>query len=100
MWSRLFPTFQSTGSTPRYGAAIINSTYTQFRCPFKDPTSATSRESANPQEQYARRPKTFNMNTYKLHSLGDYTDAIRNYGTTDSYSTQIVSVIAVIAEPP
>ena len=56
----------------------------------------TSRE---PQDNYARRLKTFNLNTYKLHSLGDYTDAIRNYGMTDSYSTQIVSVLAMIAEP-
>ena len=35
--------------------------------------------------------KGFNLNTYKLHSLGDYVETIRRYGTTDSYSTQLVS---------
>ncbi|KAH7909551.1 hypothetical protein BJ138DRAFT_1197527 [Hygrophoropsis aurantiaca] len=36
----------------------------------------------------ARRPKTLNLQTYKLHALGDYADCIRRYGTTDSYSTE------------
>ncbi|KAF8148265.1 hypothetical protein B0H34DRAFT_668976, partial [Crassisporium funariophilum] len=35
--------------------------------------------------------KLFNMCTYKLHSLGDYVAAIARYGTTDGYSTQVVS---------
>ncbi len=39
-----------------------------------------------------KRQKTFNLTTYKLHSLGDYVVAIKTFGTTDSYSTQIVSV--------
>jgi hypothetical protein len=34
---------------------------------------------------------TFNLLTYKLHALGDYVKTIRLFGTTDSYSTQIVS---------
>ena len=38
-----------------------------------------------------RKPKTFNMKTIKLHSLGDYVSHIRTYGTTDSYDTSIVS---------
>jgi len=36
------------------------------------------------------QPKTFNLNTYKFHALGDYTSTIRQYGTTDSYSTEAV----------
>jgi hypothetical protein len=36
--------------------------------------------------------KTFNLNTYKVHALGDYTAHIRRYGTTDSYSTEVVRV--------
>ena len=36
-------------------------------------------------------PKKLNINTYKAHSLGDYTRTIRRLGTTDSYSTVIVS---------
>jgi hypothetical protein len=38
------------------------------------------------------RLKTFNLLTYKLHALGDYTASIRFFGTTDSYTTQIVRV--------
>lgn len=38
-------------------------------------------------------PKTrrFNLQTYKLHALGDYVDTIRQFGTTDNYTTQSVS---------
>jgi hypothetical protein len=36
------------------------------------------------------RPKSFNLNTYKVHALGDYAATIRRYGTTDSYSTEPV----------
>jgi len=36
------------------------------------------------------KEKTFNPDTYKLHSLGDYVSTIREYGTTDSYSTLLV----------
>jgi hypothetical protein len=31
-----------------------------------------------------------NLLTYKYHFLGDYSDAIRQFGMTDSYSTQMV----------
>ncbi|KAG2045389.1 hypothetical protein BDR06DRAFT_1015731 [Suillus hirtellus] len=34
-------------------------------------------------------PKAFNMQTYKLHALGDYVSSIKMFGTTDSYTTQI-----------
>jgi len=36
-------------------------------------------------------PKAFNIQTYKLHTLGDYVSSIKVFGTTDSYITQIVS---------
>ena len=36
------------------------------------------------------RQKTFNLDTYKYHSLGDYTSTIHSFGTTDSYSTTTV----------
>jgi hypothetical protein len=35
-----------------------------------------------------------NLFTYKLHALGDYVRTIRAFGTTDSYSTQIVCCFA------
>ncbi|KAH7923645.1 hypothetical protein BV22DRAFT_1015047 [Leucogyrophana mollusca] len=34
-------------------------------------------------------PRVFNLQTYKLHALGDYPAQIRRFGTTDSYSTQL-----------
>lgn len=37
-----------------------------------------------------KKTKTLNLSTFKLHSLADYPNTIRRYGTTDSYSTQIV----------
>jgi hypothetical protein len=40
-----------------------------------------------------RHPKTLNLNTYKHHALGDYSATIRKYGTTDSYSTEPVSLM-------
>lgn len=40
----------------------------------------------------ARAPKELNLRTYTYHALGDYVDTIRRFGTTDSYSTQPVSV--------
>lgn len=39
-----------------------------------------------------RRPKHLNLKTYKNHALGDYGFTIRRLGTTDSYSTQPVSL--------
>ena len=39
-----------------------------------------------------RKPKGFKLNTYKFHSLGDYVETIRMLGTTDSYSTEPVSL--------
>ena len=38
-----------------------------------------------------RKPKELNLNTIKVHFLGDYVPTIRSYGTADSYSTQAVS---------
>lgn len=35
--------------------------------------------------------RSFNMNTYKMHALGDYTTTIRRLGTSESWSTQVVS---------
>ncbi|RXW19475.1 hypothetical protein EST38_g6369 [Candolleomyces aberdarensis] len=35
-----------------------------------------------------RKEKSFNLKTYKFHSLGDVAACIRTFGTTDSYSTQ------------
>ncbi|KAJ7119213.1 hypothetical protein C8R43DRAFT_826885, partial [Mycena crocata] len=39
----------------------------------------------------SKQRKEWNISTYKWHSFGDYPDTIVDLGTTDSYSTQIVS---------
>jgi hypothetical protein len=39
-----------------------------------------------------RRKRSFNLNTYKMHALGDYVTSIHRFGTTDSYSTEPVSL--------
>ncbi|TEB36972.1 hypothetical protein FA13DRAFT_1787257 [Coprinellus micaceus] len=36
----------------------------------------------------SRKPKKLGVFTIKFHSLGDYSAVIRQYGTTDSYSTE------------
>jgi hypothetical protein len=38
----------------------------------------------------SRKVKSFNLCTYKFHALGDYVRTIRMFGTTDSFSTQLV----------
>jgi hypothetical protein len=43
-------------------------------------------------------PKPFNLNTYKLHALGDYVRTIHLFGTTDSYTTQIVSQSQLLSQ--
>jgi hypothetical protein len=37
-----------------------------------------------------QKSKKFNMNTYKFHAMGDYVYSIRLFGTTDSFTSQIV----------
>ena len=50
-----------------------------------------SSSQQNNAQATARKARTLNLQTYKLHALGDYTEQIRRYGTVDSYSTQTVS---------
>lgn len=43
------------------------------------------------------RVKKFNLNTYKFHSMGDYVRTIKLFGTTDSFTTQIVGISSFLA---
>jgi hypothetical protein len=52
-------------------------------------------KQGNNKSSCGRMPKTFNLQTYKVHVLGDYVEAIKTFGTTDSYSTEVVSIISV-----
>jgi hypothetical protein len=40
-----------------------------------------------------RKTRQLTLDTYKLHSLGGYAKAIRQYGTTDNYNSQMVCVL-------
>lgn len=42
------------------------------------------------------KKKTLNLNTYKFHALADYVATIRLFGTTDSYSTLLVSLLPLV----
>lgn len=53
---------------------------------------------ANQTAESIRRKTTFNMDTYKHHALGDYAEAIRTYGTCDSYSTEPVRGLGACLE--
>ena len=77
--------------------------FQQFTCSAFQTTELPSEVSARQRRQEANsqsssmgakmsgaRPKAFSLSTYKLHALGDYVASIRLFGTTDSYSTQIV----------
>ncbi|CAE6459848.1 unnamed protein product [Rhizoctonia solani] len=52
-------------------------------------TNKTSPANPNNLSNDGRRLCKLNLGTYKAHSLPDYVRTIEEYGTTDSYSTQI-----------
>ena len=55
--------------------------------------AAAGVSNSSPQKRNnGKQTKVFNLKTYKFHSLGDYCNTIRRFGTTDSYSTQPVSL--------
>lgn len=58
----------------------------------KEPPS----DNAPPLPELPPKTKLLNLCTYKLHALGDYVHTIRMFGTTDSYSTQIVSITSTV----
>jgi hypothetical protein len=58
---------------------------------FESPREANSRQRRGKAASSGKKSKAFNLNTFKIHSLGDYVETIRRYGTTDSYSTEPVS---------
>jgi hypothetical protein len=87
----------STSSEPRRQRSQLNPSTSR-------PTSARGPQSATPDEisgtvksnDATRRPKTLNLNTYKFHALGDYANTIRKFGTTDSYSTELVGLSYIL----
>jgi hypothetical protein len=56
-------------------------------------TSGKGTEKAAAGSASGRKLKNLNLFTYKWHALGDYVRAIRLFGGTDGFSTQVVSDI-------
>ena len=46
--------------------------------------------AARPSGSGGARAKSFNLTTYKIHTLGDYPQTIQERGTTDNYTSQRV----------
>lgn len=69
------------GSTPATGVTPSSSV---------GPAATLLETGAAPSILAKPKSKLFDLCTYKMHALGDYVQAIQLYGTTDSYSTQIV----------
>ena len=63
------------------------------RCRGHQNPSNSNRSNVATPHGHGRQPKGLNLQTYKLHALADYPSQIRMYGTTDSYSTQSVSIV-------
>jgi len=86
----------STQELPRETAARSRRALKKSRG--KNPSAdAVQGPSKAPSAQPAEKPDTprlkrFNLQTYKYHSLGDTAKTIRRYGTSDSFSTEPVSV--------
>jgi hypothetical protein len=76
----------------REAAARIRREGRKLRAKCPQTQGNSQAQNINPSE---RRPKTLNLNTYKAHALGDYGAAIRQNGTTDSYSTAPVRIITL-----
>lgn len=83
-WSKeSFRTVELPGETARRARRV------QRKKAQADPNSTATQEPPPPT---APKGRFLNLLTYKFHALGDYVRTIRLFGTTDSYSTQIVSV--------
>lgn len=57
--------------------------------------SGKGKEKAAADSTSGRKPKNLNLFTYKWHALGDYVRAIRLFGGTDGFSTQVVGDIYI-----
>ncbi|KAF9032741.1 hypothetical protein BJ165DRAFT_1357712, partial [Panaeolus papilionaceus] len=53
-------------------------------------TNSETLASPESRNRNSRRAKTLNLQTIKMHFLGDYAEHVRLFGTSDSYSTQLV----------
>lgn len=84
-------------STTRLGKAIREfesrtcSTFPTKDLPSDDAARSRQRRNTSTAETSTQKIRKLNLSTYKLHALGHYVDAIRQFGPADGYSTQTVS---------
>ena len=83
----------ATRETPREAAA-------SFRRSAADSSKKAGKGKEGPVNQIkSKHQKEFNLVTPKMHALVHYPDMIEHFGTTDSYSTQLVCVSASLNYP-
>uniref|UniRef100_A0A0W0F9I6 Uncharacterized protein n=1 Tax=Moniliophthora roreri TaxID=221103 RepID=A0A0W0F9I6_MONRR len=63
-----------------------------LKCADMEERLAIATAAKKSKKSLGSQPCQFNLLTAKLHFLGDYTDSIKEYGTTDNYSTLKVEV--------
>ena len=79
-----------TEHVPMIGVSTSTSSSTTAHRNAATSSSTTTRRNAATSLGSSRKLKTLNLTTTKFHALGDYVRAIRMFGCTDSFSTQIV----------
>ncbi|TFK84679.1 hypothetical protein K466DRAFT_496126 [Polyporus arcularius HHB13444] len=95
-------TLDNLGSATRHLYAAMRQFDTEV-CPNYDTRETPSEAQARVRRDQARDPdkaadtgtkaKPFNvLNTYKYHVLGDYCEYIKRCGTSDNWTTQVVSI--------
>lgn len=79
-----------TAARGRRSSAQNAKSVPQKKAPTASKAKATAAAKNGPTAQAKLRK--LNINTYKMHALGGYARAIRLHGTSDSYSSHIVSL--------
>jgi hypothetical protein len=86
-----FKTVETDGEYASRGRATARREATKAAAAGPPSNPAVPNLSTQPTAPGGKRPVTFSLHTYKHHAMGYYASTIRRFGTTDSYSTQIVS---------
>ena len=83
--------FQSNTCSAFTRWKLMHETKAQERHGKKEKKEHSTAPHNSQNDMQGRKRKVFNLQTYKVHSMGDYVSTIKHYGTTDSYTTAIVS---------
>jgi hypothetical protein len=76
---------------PKYATKLLpGEAATAYRRQAAKPKKATSVAKKAKTSNTKPKGSGFNLETYKIHALGDYVDHIEQFGPTDCFSTQQV----------